>query len=125
MGPGADDVLHDCGGVGPDALTPVDQPRGRPLEMRPVGGGPMLGQRAVVVFDEAAYVTGDALAFVDDFHDVMGGAAPERLADQRIRGTVVMVVEAHVVVDIDADLLPLGVLVRSGGKRLQRRTIES
>ena len=64
-------MVHDRGGVEPDALAPVDQPRGSPLQMRPMGGGPMLGQCAVVVFDAATYVAGDALAFVDELHNMM------------------------------------------------------
>src|SRR6266404_3678939 len=100
MGFGADHVLHDRGGVGADALAPVDQSRGRPLQVRPVGGRSMLRVSAVVVLDEAAYVAGDALAFVEELHDVMGGTAPERLANQCVRNAVVVIVETDVVVDI-------------------------
>src|SRR5690606_41759022 len=49
MGLCTDHVLDERGGVRPDRPGPVDQPRRRPLEMRPVGGGAVFGDRAVGV----------------------------------------------------------------------------
>ena len=44
---GADDVIDERAGGEPDGLAPVDQPRGRPLQVRPVGSRAMLRERAV------------------------------------------------------------------------------
>src|SRR3569833_1704671 len=63
------------------------------------------------VFDEAAHVTGDVLAFVEELHGVVGGTAPELLANERIGNAIVVIIEADVIVDVGTDFLPLGVLI--------------
>ena len=117
-------MLHDCSRVGPDGLSSVDQPRGCPLQVSPLGSRSMLRVSAVGVFDEAAYVTGDALAFVEELHGVVGGTAPELLANERIGNTVVVIIEADVIVDVDAYFLPLGILLGLGWKGIERFRIE-
>ena len=76
----------------------------------------MLGVRAVIVLDEAAHVGGDALAVVDQLDRALRSAAPESLPDEGVGGAVEVIIEGDVVVDVDADLLPLGILVRLGRK---------
>jgi len=55
---------------------------------------------AVGVFDEAAHVTGDALALVEELDGVVGGTAPELLANERISDAVVVIIEADVIVNV-------------------------
>jgi len=117
-------MLHHRGGMRVDVLSPVDQPGWRPLEMRPVGRRSMLRMGAVAVFDEAAHVAGDALAFVEELYGVLGGTTPQGLTGEQVRHAVEVIVVADVIVDVSTDLFPLGILVGLGGQGLQGRSVE-
>src|SRR5437868_7650800 len=73
----------------------------------------------VAVFLEAAHVTGDALALMEQLHRAMAGPIPERLVDQRVRGAVEVLIDADVIVDVNAHLTPVGVFVRPRRQGLQ------
>src|SRR5690349_6243583 len=92
--------------------------------MGSVGGGAVLGVSAVVVFYEATHVAGEALALEKELHGVMGGAAPERLADQGVRDAIVVIVKGDVVVNVDTDIRSFRVLVRSRWKWLECRAVQ-
>ena len=83
--------------------------------------GRLLVQRAVVVLDVASRMARHAPALMEELDGASRCPTPQRLADQGVRGTVEVLLEGGVVVDVELDLLPLGVLVGRGRKRLQRR----
>jgi hypothetical protein len=84
----------------------------------------MLRMRAVVVLGVATHVRSDAFSLVNQLDRAPGRPAPERLADQGVRRAVEVVIEVHVIVDVDADLLLFGVLVRVDRKSFERGTVE-
>jgi len=79
----------------------------------------MLRIRAVVVLDEASYVRSDAFAAVDELDGAPGRADPHRFADQGVGDRVEVIVEGDVIIDVDADFLPLGVFVGWVGRALR------
>ena len=68
----------------------------------------MLREGAVVIFDEATHMGGDALALVVELDDLVCSPAPELLPDHGVWDAVEVIIEAHVVVDVRLDLFVLG-----------------
>ena len=72
----------------------------------------------------AAGVRGQAPSVVEDLHRGGGKADLDLLVDQRVRNRVVVLVDFHVVVDVDFGVLPVSMaeaLLRQG---LEKRLIE-
>jgi hypothetical protein len=74
--------------------------------------------------DETSYMSGHSLAFNESFHG--GGSEPymELFVHQAKRNTIVVMLHLDVVVDVDRGHPPLGILIRSFGKRRCVRAIE-
>ena len=89
-----------------DLLGPADEPRRRPLGMRAVGAGHVLGHggRLSVV---APPVGRHALAAMEDLDRVRRVADLDLLADQLVRHAVDVALDLDVVVDVDGAQLPL------------------
>jgi hypothetical protein len=69
-------------------------------------------------------VAHDPGALVKEFDDMRAQAHIELLLDQGVRYGVVMAVGLHVVVDIDAGLLPLRVFIGVHRERPERRALK-
>ena len=99
-----EDRLHQGGGLGADRAGPVDQARGRPLEMftmrlRHVCGIGRMPPAAIV-----ADVGGHALAAMEDLDGGRGAARVDEFVQERMRDGVVVPVDVDVVVDVDPRL---------------------
>ena len=69
-------------------------------------------------------MAGDAAAAVEALDGTGGQPDVELATDQRVRDGVVVAVDLDVVVDVDADGLPLGEDVGGVGQGPQRRPVE-
>lgn len=97
VGPALHDRSDESCGRGADLLGPGDQPRRRPLGVRPVRGGHVLGLGRVTELHVGAHVARDAAPRAD----LDGGcrrAEIEHLAAELVGDAVVVVVELDVVV---------------------------
>ena len=75
----------------------------------------MLGDGGGAMRLAIAGMRSHALAAPQDLHRRGGGADLQQLPGEQVRNTVVMVLELHVVVDVDARRGPLTKLVALGG----------
>ena len=103
-------ALEDLGHHAPRGrsglLGPADEARGRPLRVRPVRAGHVLGQgRGLAVV--ASTVRRHPPAFVEDLDDRGGVARLDLLVDELVRDAVEMPLDLDVVVDVDPAGLPL------------------
>ena len=69
-------------------------------------------------------MAGHPLALVEDFDDLRTEAHLELLLDQAIGDGVVVPLHFHVVVDVDADQLPLGIFIGLGRERSEGGTVK-
>src|SRR6266850_5652438 len=115
MRPAGENLLDEGGGVWPDGRAPPDQARWAPLQMRAMGVGHVLRNGGKPAHLMTAAMDPEPSASLKHFDG--GGRQPhvERLVDQPIRHRVVMTVDVDVVVNIHADLAPLGVDEALGG----------
>jgi hypothetical protein len=90
----------------------------------PMGLWHMRRHRCMAAFVGRAGVTRHPRAFVKDFDDVDTQAHVELLLDQRVGDGVVVPVDFHVVINVDADQFPLGILIGLRGEWSERRTGE-
>ena len=81
--------------------------------------GHVLGRGGVPALQVGAAMAGDPLPPVEAFDGAGGGPEVELKADEGIGDGVVVPVERHVIVDVDADLLPGGELAGLPGQGLQ------
>ena len=81
-----------------------------------VGFGHMRRDGAMAPFEEGAWVTGHSCAMMEDFDHLGRQSHLELVFDQRVGHGIVMTLDFHVVVDIDADAFPLRVFLRVGGQ---------
>ena len=65
-----------------------------------------------------SWMTRDTFLFVKDLHDTQRRPNPDLLVNQHIGNTVVMSIPFHVIIDVDASLLPRCVLIGTSRKRL-------
>jgi hypothetical protein len=126
MGPIRENRLHQRGGVRADGARPVDEARGRPLEMALVRLRHMGGIGGVPPADDTAPMRGDALGPVEDLDGRRGQAGVDVFVDERVGDGVVMALELDVVVDADAGAdFPFAVDEGLGGERAERRLVQA
>lgn len=82
--------------------------------------GHMLGQRGMTALAGAAAMSGDALAVTKDFDGGGGEAYVHRLAYEARRDTIEVAFDFEMIIEMDAGVAPLGVLVGDGGQGLER-----
>lgn len=124
VGPGGEGLLYHTRGGAPDLVGPAPQTLRAPLHVLPVAQGHVLGEGGVPAPRPGAPAGGDAPAFVEDLHDVRGETHLNLGVQQPVRNRVVVTVHLDVIVEADAGLLPLGVLVGLGRQRLEGRLVE-
>src|SRR5208337_3669983 len=72
MRPAGEHGADQAFGVWPDLAGPAAEPVRRPLRVAPVGGGNMVGVRAVLAADVTALMDADALAPMEDLDGSRG-----------------------------------------------------
>ena len=72
----------------------------------------------------SAQVTGDALPAVEELDGALGVSGVELVPDEGVGDGVVVALEFDVIVDVHADLFPLGEDVGLGAQRPQRRAVD-
>ena len=113
-------ALHDAGsqisGVGSVFTRPVHDPGGGPFQIFLMGLGHMFRQRGVFIFFVTARMGGNAAVLEQYLHG--GGRHPclHLFFYKLIGDAVVVTVNLDMVVDVDPDLLPFGILIRNGRK---------
>jgi hypothetical protein len=126
MRPIREDCLHQGGGLRADGAGPVDEARGRPLEVVLVRLRHVGGVGGVLASDEAPGMGGDALAAMKDFDGRRGQAGVDVLVHERGGDGVVMAVQFDVIVDVDAGAdLPVAVDEGFRGERAERGLIQA
>ena len=120
-----EDRLHQRRRPRPDARRPVDQPRRRPGQVLLMRLRHVLGERRMAAAFGASGVGGHALAPQEDLDRRPGEAQLHLLVGEGVGHGVVMAIELHVVVEVHARRLPLGVDEALRGKRLQCRSIDA
>ena len=94
-----EDRLHQLGGVGPDALGPVDEPRRCPLEVLLMRLRHVRRERRVAAALAAARMRSHALAAQEDLDGRCREAQLHALVDEGVGHGVEVAVELDVVVD--------------------------
>ena len=121
---GGEDGGHELAGDRPRRLGPRDEPRWRPLGVRPMGVRHVRRVGRVLGAPTAPAVRGDPPALEKDLDDGGGEADLDALMQELIGDAVVVVVDGDVVVDVDAGVEPVGELVAGRRQRAQQRTVE-
>ena len=116
-------AAHDGTGGAADLLAPVDEPLRRPLEVSAVSGGHVLGHGSEAA-GTRAQMGRNALAAMQQLDGVRGDAGVQRLADQRVRHAIAMLVDLDVVVNMNLDGAELGDLIGNRRQRTQRRGVQ-
>src|SRR5262245_23311129 len=120
-----EDGLDQRGGLWPDGAGPVDQARGRPLEVLAVRLRHMGRIGRVPTAAIVADVRGHALAAMEDLDGGGGATGIDELVQELIGDGVVMAVDVDVVVDVDAGVdRPLAQGEGLGRERTERGLIE-
>lgn len=114
---------HQAGGRA-DTPPPGDELGGRPLPVRTVCCGHVLGNRGEAAHLGAARMRGNALALQQHLQRGGGNAQLHRLPHMLMRHRVVVSLEGDVVVDVDARRLELCQHHGLGGQRPQGRRIQ-
>src|SRR5262245_53849096 len=105
-------------GLRPDGPRPVDEARGRPLQMVLVGLGHVSGVRGMTAAAGAPAMGGHPLTAVEDLDGGEGQAGVDLFVQERGGDGVVVAVDLDVVVDVDPGVdLPLAIDEGLGGKR--------
>src|SRR6266404_2419359 len=86
--------------------------------------GPVLGNGGGAIGHMAACMAGYAHTAMEDLYSRGGGAYLYLLLGKLIRHAVPVVIEGHVVIDIDAMGFPIAVLVALCGQGAQYRLVE-
>src|SRR5260370_5660608 len=86
--------------------------------------GRVLGNGGGAIGHRAACMTGHAHTAMEDLYSRGSGAHLYRLLGELIRHAVPVMIEVHVVIDVDAMGLPIAVLVALSGQGAQRRFIK-
>ena len=113
--PAAEDLGDELPGGGPSLFCPADEPRRRPLGMRPVRAGHVLGlrrRRAVV----PAAVRGDPPAREVDLDRRRRRPRLDALMDQLVGHAVELAGDLDVVIDVHPTGLPFGKDIAAGGR---------
>ncbi len=116
-------AAHDGTSSAADLLAPVDQPLRRPFEVSAVRGGHVLGHGREAAGGRAQ-VGRNALAAMQQLDGMRGDAGVQRLADQRVRHAIAMLVDLDVVVDVNLDGAELRDLIGDRRQRAQRRGVQ-
>jgi len=103
---------------------PKHEPLGRPCGRGLVGCGHVDGHRAVTPFAGRTLMAGHPCALVEDFDDLRTETDLELLLDQSVGHGVIVAVDFHVVVDVDAHQFPLGILLGLGGQWSESGTVK-
>ena len=110
MGP----VFHDSGdklfGVGAVVSRPPDDPGRSPLEVALMGFGHVLREGGKKTLLVVPFMTGNPSIFKKDLYGVACDAHIDLFFDQLVGDTIVVVFNLDMVVDIDHELFPFGVL---------------
>lgn len=110
MGATGGDVFHDPRTMRAGLLGPLHDPAGGPLQIALMRLGPMFLDRGEPSALMAAGVRGHALAALKQLDGVFGQTHVQRLMDQMMGHTVVVVIHHDVVVDVDRRHGPHGQL---------------
>src|SRR5271170_3425698 len=86
--------------------------------------GPMFGNGGGVIRHMTARMAGHAHTAMEDLYRRGGGANLHFLLRELIRHAVPVMIESHVVIDVDAVGLPIAVLVAFGGQGAQHRFVQ-
>ena len=106
------------GGGGTDGLGPSREALGRPLlGEAAVFLRHVLGHGGMAPEQVGAHVAGDALSAVEELDGALGVSGVELAPDEGVRDGVVVAFELDVIVDVHADLFPLGEDVGLGWQR--------
>src|SRR5215831_6260129 len=107
-----------------DPFGPVNQPRGRPFQMRLMTLGHVFGYGGVLVSMAVASMRGDPFAAMKDLHRGGGETGVQLLTGKLIGNAVIVTVYFDVVIDGGTDGLPMGQDVSLGGQWLRGRAIQ-
>ncbi len=90
-----------------------------------MGGGPVRGRGAVVVFPETPGMACHAFASVKKLKRVMRGMTPYHsvVPDERIEGAVEAIVDHDVIANVEFDLFTPRIFAGRGGQRFERRPL--
>src|SRR5471032_206380 len=94
------DELHQACGEGTSPASPVDDPRGRPLQIFLVRFRTVLGNGAGDMGLAATGMTGNPLALIKNLHRPTRASYLDLLAHQLIRCAVEMPVDIDVVIQV-------------------------
>lgn len=101
---------HACGGY-PAVGRPPDQPLWGPFHIMTVGRGHVRGDGAVTPFEARAQVAGHAGPFMEEFDHLGTHAYLELLLDEGIGHGIIVAVDFHMIINVDAGAFPLGVFI--------------
>lgn len=107
-----------------DGSAPVDQALWCPFHVRLVRGRHVRGHGAKAAGPAVADMAGDALGTVEQFDRARGDARLQDLAHQGVRNAIAMLLDFHVIVDVDRDGLEVRDLITLHRQGLQCRRIE-
>lgn len=103
---------HGLASGNANTLTPVDQPIGRPLHVRPVCRRQVRSHRSEPAFMRISFMNRHALATVQNFHRRLRYPQLQHLADQCLWHAVAVAFKLDVIVDVHLDGLEDGELPR-------------
>src|ERR1700676_5520189 len=118
------DFLKQVGGGRTDLLSPVHQPGRGPFQISLMRLGAVLGNGGSAMALMAADMTGHPQSAVKDLYRGGRSAYFYFLLDQLIRHAVPVVIEGHMVIDVDAMGFPVAVLIALCWQWTQHRLIE-
>ena len=124
MGSGSQNGFDDLRGGWAAVDRQTDQALWGPGRILPVRFRHVRGDGAVTPLEGRALVAGDPFALVEDFHHLGSEAHLELLLDQALGHGVVVPGHFDVVVDVDADQCPLGILIGLGGQWSEGGTLK-
>ena len=119
-----EEPFDERGRVRSGLAAPGDEPRRCPFRIGAVGCRDVRGFGRVSAFPADPEVCGDPAVLVEDLDRRGAETDIDLAAGQRVGDAVEGVFDLDVVVDVDAGLAPLGVLVALGRERLERRPVQ-
>ena len=124
VGPALEEPFDEGGRVRSGLAASGGEPRRCPFRMGAVGCRHVRGFGRVSAFPADPEVRGDPAVLVEDLDRRCAETDIDLAAGQRVGDAVEGVFDLDVVVDVDAGLAPLGVLVALGRERLERRPVQ-
>ena len=108
MGPALQDPLDQLGATRTDFTGPVDHAAGGPLQIFLVGLGPVFLQGGELTGLKTAHMRRHPFAVVEQLDGLFAQAHIQFGMNERIRSAVVVLINDHVIIDVDSGLLPDG-----------------